>query len=496
MPQNLRQNVVIFTVVLSFFALSFAAGATSAQTSKKPAAKPTPAPGNKNAKATSTTAKKEQAKAAPTPKKSAAATAKPKTGDKKPADKKTAAKTADKKPTAKAAEQNKSAAKKDTAKNRATAKTKEAASKTTAAAKSNQKTPAQKPAAATASKSAGRNSKTAAAPKNVPVANKTAPKQQPARETASKPAARPPVRTPERISGETPQIIVTDISARIRSQATPNAPEVTQARLGSILQVTEKTPAWYRVQFSSGAKTSSGWISANSVNDLNSAGRDQIYRQIADRYYRDEGMDFGTASELYDFLTRAAGDLGNSNSTEIEFKRLLALRSALKNVPPGSSEQNPYRDFLKANEESVVYSEPAGEWLVVSNLFWDLRKKYEKSPLAEEIAWEAAQNPLPGECEGYVNCYLFYLRMTTGEYLSLHPNGKRNLQALTDLTNSLEPIAASLPDNTMYTGPSDVTDRAEFNSLIAELRTIISRLPLTEKERPLQQLKKIAEGFR
>jgi hypothetical protein len=125
-----------------------------------------------------------------------------------------------------------------------------------------------------------------------------------------------------------------------------------------------------------------------------------------------------------------------------------------------------------------------------------LHKKYEKSPLADQIAWEGAQNPLPGECEGYVNCYLFYTRMTTGEYLSLHPTGKRNLEALTNLTNSLDPIVADLAAKTVYTGPTDVTDRAEFNNLIAELRTIISRLPLTEKEKPLQQLKKIAEGFR
>jgi hypothetical protein len=492
MLRNLRHNVVIFTIVLSFFALSFATSVESAQTSKKPA-KAAPTPAKKNVKATPAPARKEQAKSTATNKKSATTTAKSKTDDKKANDKKTA----DKKNAAKSSDKSKD--KKEVAKNKPATK-KESASNKTAATNSKQKTTDKKSENSRSSKpdskSTVKNSKSTSTPKSVPVASRTTSKPQPAIERASKSTSQTPVKTPEKVSGETPQIIVTDLSARIRSKAAPSAPEVTQAKLGSILQVTEKTPAWYRVQFSSGSKLTSGWISANSVNDLNSAGKDQIYQQIAERYYKGEGMDFATASELYDFLTRASTDLGNSKSAEFELKRLLALRSALKAIPHGRSEQNPYRDFLKANEKSVVYSEPSGEWLVVSNLFWDLRKKYEKSPVAEQIAWEASQNPLPGECEGYVNCHLFYTRMTAGEYLSLHPNGRRNLQVLTDLTNSLEPIAASLPDKNIYIGPSDVTDRAEFNSLIAELRTIISRLPLTEKEKPLQQLKKIAEGFR
>ncbi|MGI9036003.1 MAG: hypothetical protein ACR2GD_08190, partial [Pyrinomonadaceae bacterium] len=82
------------------------------------------------------------------------------------------------------------------------------------------------------------------------------------------------------------------------------------------------------------------------------------------------------------------------------------------------------------------------------------------------------------------------------EYLNLHPTGKHNLEALTNLTNLLQPIVADLDGKRIYNGPNDVTDRAEFNNLVAELRTIVSRLPLTEKEKTLQQLKKIAEGFR
>jgi hypothetical protein len=125
-----------------------------------------------------------------------------------------------------------------------------------------------------------------------------------------------------------------------------------------------------------------------------------------------------------------------------------------------------------------------------------LHKKFAAAPIADQIAWEAAQNPLPGECEGYVNCYLFAQRMTFGEYLRLHPTGAKAVEALKNLTDFLEPIAADASQKSTYTGPTDVTDRAEFNNLIAELRIIVSRLPLVDKEKALRHLKQIAEAYR
>jgi hypothetical protein len=295
-----------------------------------------------------------------------------------------------------------------------------------------------------------------------------------------------------------PQIIVTDVSARLRSQAQASAPEVSRIRLGTILKVTEKNPAWYKVQYTSaGGKTANGWISANSVNDLNAGAREELYRQIVDRNYKTE-MDFAAASEMVDFLTQVSRELsGSSNAAaELELKRLLALQAALKKIPSGQSDRAPYREFLKTHEKSVIYSDPAGEWYVVSNLFWDLHKKYSTTALADQIAWQGAENPLPGECEGYVNCYLFSQRMTSGEYLRLHPNGRKAPEALASLTRFLSSVVDDLERRTSFTGPTDVTDRAEFNNLLAELRTIVSRLPYIEKEKTLQQLKQIAEAYR
>jgi hypothetical protein len=303
-------------------------------------------------------------------------------------------------------------------------------------------------------------------------------------------------KTIETNSAELPQIIVTTFSVPVRREAKPDAAAVSSVKLGTVLKVTEKNPAWYKVQYSADGKTSSGWISANSVNDLNGAGKTEIYRQIVERNYKPQ-MDFESAAEFYEFVGSVGGELDNSDkSAEIELKRLLALRSALKTIPSDKRETAPYRDFLKAQEKEIVYNEPAGQWLVVSNEFWDLHNKYKKLAVSDTIAWEAANNPLPGECEGYVNCYLFDMRMRFGEYLNLHPNGRNAAEALRNMTDYLSPIVADSKQKTIYNGPTDVTDRAEFNNLIAELRTIIARLPFVEKEKALQQLRTIAEAYR
>jgi hypothetical protein len=495
-----NQNIGIAIAFFIFFALCFTDSVESAQTRNSAKTKATPA--KKNARSAPTPNKKTQAKATPTPKNSrdkkgktnSSSKSQPQTASKnKPADKskqsssKSSAKT-NQKTSAKQTQDSKTRDSKQNSNSRQNSKNTKTDSrqnaKNTKSDNSKNKSDSNK-----SSRTSSRNT-----------GEKTSDRRyEPTRNTSKSTTSTnrmTPLKTNSEVSTEMPQIIVTDVSARVRSQAQANAPELSRIRLGTILKVTEKNPAWYKVQYTAGGKTANGWISANSVNDLNAGARVELYRQIVDRNYKAE-MDFAAASEMVDFLTQVAGELGGSNaSAELELKRLLTLQTALKKIPSGQSERSPYREFLKTHEKSIIYSDPAAEWYVVSNLFWDLHKKYATTTIADQIAWEGAENNLPGECEGYVNCYLFSERMTNGEYLRLHPNGKKAPEALADLTRFLSMVVDDLEKKSSYTGPTDVTDRAEFNNLLAELRTIVSRLPLIEKEKTLQQLKQIAEAYR
>jgi hypothetical protein len=208
-------------------------------------------------------------------------------------------------------------------------------------------------------------------------------------------------------------------------------------------------------------------------------------------------MDFTTASQVFDFLTIAEKQITDPKRLgDLSFKRLLALDAALKKIPMDKQDKEPYRSFIKGKDKEIIYSDPSAEYYVISDLFWNLHEKYKGSALGEDIAWQAALNPHPGECEGYLNCYLFLLRETHGEYLNFYPAGKYSKKALADISGFLEPMAADSREKSVYTGPSDISDRAEFNKLLTELRTIISKVPYAEKAKPLEQIKQLGEAYR
>lgn len=326
------------------------------------------------------------------------------------------------------------------------------------------------------------------------------PTKKPAAKTTPKPTPKPtakPVATPAPATQQ--QIIVSVAAARIRSQASTSSPELKRVKLGTLIKVIEKNKDWYKIQVPGAQKPTTGWISSQVAGDFDPEKKDDIYKKIADRNFKAEEKNFVNAAELFEFLNRVRNEVkAQKLAADFGYKSLLSLRLALAAIPFDKDNEKPYKEFLTVNKKSIVYSDPAGQYFVVSRLFWDMQKKYSSLPIAEDIAWAGAQNPLPGECEGYVPCYLFLLRETAGNYLDLYPNGKQATNALADIKNFLDPITADLKDKSIYSGPTDVSDRAEFNRLISELRAIVSRIMTAEadKQKIIAQLNQIAEAFR
>lgn len=315
------------------------------------------------------------------------------------------------------------------------------------------------------------------------------PTPKPTAKAAPKPS---PTNTPK--PAETPQVIVSATSARVRTNPDTASDTIQFAKLGSIFPLAGQNDKWYEIKLS-GDKT--GFISKTISQPFTNAKRTEIYQKLADKYLKQTTIDFTTASQTFDFLTSASKEIKTDKTlADFQLKRLQALAITLKKVPFGKQEQSPYKEFLKTNEKEVVYSEPAGEWYVVSSAYWDLHEKYKSTPIGEEIAWQAAQNPIPGECEGYINCYLYLLRVTDAEYLNFYPNGKYSKQALRNVMNLLEPIAADANEKAVYTSATDTSDRADFNRYLTELRAIVAKTPFIEKSKPLAQIKQIAEGHR
>jgi hypothetical protein len=184
---------------------------------------------------------------------------------------------------------------------------------------------------------------------------------------------------------------------------------------------------------------------------------------------------FSQRAILVDRL-QAASERAPSGDQRARFA-LLWLRSVrwlLASVFQGGVEQDPAsRPWLAAHESLVVYSEPAGEWIVIPEAIWKIHDGHRLTASADEIAWFAVTNGYPGECEGYVPCYANILNWLDGEYLRRHPGGRHVQEAVEQVRSSLDESRKRL-STTPAPGLLDpATDCADLKAGLEPLGTAI-----------------------
>lgn len=192
---------------------------------------------------------------------------------------------------------------------------------------------------------------------------------------------------------------------------------------------------------------------------------------------------------IFILLTAVTASFAQSTAAaRAELKRLNDLGKRLDAIPMNRLDRPPHKAFIKKNEKDIVYSDPAGQYFVRSDRYWALHKKYQKLPIAEEIAWTASQNSLPGECEGYINCYVYKMTVTDGRYLQLYPNGKHASKAIASLVEYLETMTAA---DSQYDPPADAEDRAVLKKTLSELRSQIAATKHADKTKILSAIAKL-----
>lgn len=185
----------------------------------------------------------------------------------------------------------------------------------------------------------------------------------------------------------------------------------------------------------------------------------------------------------------------SSAAASKEYNRLVVLGKALSKITGSNMNREPHKSILKRNEKDIVYSEPSGEWLVRSERYWDLQKKYRKLPIAQEIAWTAANTSIPGECEGYAPCYVYAMRITDGEYLSLYPKGKYARKAIDNLLGGLKPIVDDIGPGESYSGPGEGEERVDLKKNLDELTAIVRKTKQPKTAALLAQIKKLHDAY-
>jgi hypothetical protein len=299
------------------------------------------------------------------------------------------------------------------------------------------------------------------------------------------------------------KLIVTAAGARLRERPETSATETGRLQLGTVVdeleRSTEKSKVgsaegfWHLVAAPGGAR---GWVFGGLVSPFDPVRRDALYLKLAGERLANTSATFADLSELFRFLERATREVKSRDALgALELARLVALARSLANIPLEDLNKAPYKTWTDERQKEIVYSEPAGQWYVRAELFWNLQRKYTGLPVAERAAWEAAQTPLPGECEGYLPCNIYRESESNGRYLKLYPRGAHTDAALSNLAEALGYITEDLRgSNPVYEVPS--ADRPNFRQSLAALRAQLALVPAPKKARVLAQLDEIARHFR
>ena len=280
-----------------------------------------------------------------------------------------------------------------------------------------------------------------------------------------------------------------------------SADEVAKLPIGVVVRQLEQSATkervannedyWYKVALADGKE---GWIFGSFTAPFDTRNKAAIYKQLAADRLKVENANFVDWADLSRFLTTAATEVSEKEALAwIELARLLAMRNAAAAMPIDKQNQPPFQPWLKANEANLIYSDPAGQWFVKADLFWNLHKKYSTMAIADQIAWEAANTSLGGECEGYVPCHLSRLNITNGRYLKLYPQGAHLEEALNQMQEELQGLI-EYHNNEKEKPTAD--ERKEALPEFDKLRATLTKITSTKKVKVLQLLTPLEARYR
>ncbi len=240
------------------------------------------------------------------------------------------------------------------------------------------------------------------------------------------------------------QIRITAVSnATLRAAPDAGAEVVAQIPLGTPL--VEAGPlgldkTWVRVRL---ADTRQGWVLASLTRPLDPEWPWPTFDAIIAARLARTGDGFPATTELVAFIERVAPEYTNDDGRAgIELARLRAMAAALRSIPFGGARREPYASWLAERVGEVVYDEPGGRWILRNDEVWNIHSRHAGTPSADDIAWLAVTNGLPGECEGYLACYLHFRNLLHGEYLRRHPDGRHAAEVLAVVNRTAELLLA------------------------------------------------------
>jgi hypothetical protein len=302
----------------------------------------------------------------------------------------------------------------------------------------------------------------------------------------------------DEIKLEAAQPKITTVSAmRARKAPQVTADEIMRLKLGTVVSAVArsanqdtiggKTDYWYRVNLPNGE---TGWLFGGLLLDYHSEQRQQLFRQIIEARSNAQNTDFVDRQEIYALAATALSEATDVNArAEFELLKILALANTATTFSYNLRDKSPYREWLKAHRAEVVQDEFAGGYDLRSDVLWNLEAKYHTLPISDRIAWHAAENMEPSDCEADEVCRFF---RTLGyiKYLGLHPKGAHAEEAVKNLNQALTEEVITEANGT-GTDAYDVDTRRTLRKHLTALRLALAKISAPAKGELLQKLERV-----
>jgi hypothetical protein len=239
-----------------------------------------------------------------------------------------------------------------------------------------------------------------------------------------------------------------------------------------------KTSRWYKVL---SEDKQEGWVFGGLALLTSSDDRISAAIQIIDSQTAADNKSAEDLMQTLDFAEKTKEMASHSlekAQLETAFLRVLnRIYSALSMAGKGSDSKHP---AVKNYPALCYYHEPAGQHFVKADAYWDLAEKYaDIVEAAEEIAWQAAKQPLPGESEGDPDMMIYFFENSLGRYVESYPEGKHVSEALETAAGILEHAA----ENLSYYETSE--DKEKLKSKLAWFEDLAKLTPESEARKKI-----------
>jgi hypothetical protein len=241
--------------------------------------------------------------------------------------------------------------------------------------------------------------------------------------------------------------LVNGNGVRLRAEPNVSAQELGKLSLGAAVTPLQKTPnqstlngktaPWYQVK----TDKATGWVFGSFL--VPATNYTDAALELLRTKLKAESVPYADAVALYQLADKALSQTKSRNAKgELELAKLLALQLSYSSIPSEQMQQSPYIDWYNQHGKISFGDDPSGQYLVSADAFWKLADQYKKDPIGDEIAWQASQQRLGGECEGFIGCMSIAMQRTEGEYLKRFPKGRYVKPALANITEFLKEAVA------------------------------------------------------